>query len=96
MREIRELCPPLLPVILRRRQLKDCLGYTTLIRREEGSPSHFNVVLHADLSHDAAWQVLIHEVAHCLAWQEGHDTFCDHGPEWGLALSRVYQETVEL
>ena len=42
------------------------------------------------------WQVLVHEWAHCLAWHEGHETVDDHGPEWGLAVARVYQDVVEV
>lgn len=97
LQELREHCPPLLPVRVYRRDLagEDCLAYTTLVQNPNGTPSHFRIVVHAGMSWDAMWQVMIHEWAHTVAWHEGHLTVEDHGPEWALALSRVYQEVVE-
>lgn len=93
LRELRELCPPIVPVRVRRRSVSGgVLGYCTLRRDDSGHPSHFLIVLEANMSRDATVHVLMHEWAHALAWSEGHDTVCDHDPEWGLAYSRVYQE----
>lgn len=86
--------PPLLPTRVYRRKLSDCLGYTEL-KFKDGAPHHFVIAVCSTISWEAAWQVLIHEWAHALAWTDGHETVCDHGPEWALALSRVYQESVE-
>lgn len=96
LREARERVPPILPVRFRRAKLDGALGYTTMSRSADGRPSHFIIVLHSDLSHDAAWQVLVHEWAHCLAWQEGHETMCDHDAPWGVALAHVYQELCDI
>ena len=95
--ELRELCPPIVPVRVRRLRLaRGELGYANLVRDDDGKPSHFNIGLCRNATWDTLWQVLHHEWAHCLAWHEGHNTTCDHDPEWGLAVSRVYQETVAL
>lgn len=96
VRELRERLPPLLPVRVYRRRIKEgALGLCSLRYDDRDRPSHFVIAVEERLSWDATWQVLIHEWAHALAWHEGHETVCDHGPEWALALARVYQETVE-
>lgn len=92
---LKELLPPLLTVRVYRRKVEWALGYTEVLYNTEGRPDRFIVVVSNDLSWDATWQVLIHEWAHALAWREGHETVEDHGPEWALALSRIYQDTVE-
>lgn len=91
---LRDRVPPLLPVVVSRRRLNDCWGYVTLARKE-GQPHHFVMVLDNRLQWPALLYILVHEWAHCLAWQEGHEVLCDHGPEFGLAYSRVYQELIE-
>jgi hypothetical protein len=93
---LREVLPPLLPVRVYRRRLKneDALGYTYLATTADDTPTHFVIAVDNRLSWDATWQVLIHEWAHALAWTDGHETVDDHGPEWALALSRVYQDSV--
>jgi len=91
--ELRDRLPPLLPVRVYVRALSDCLGYTELRYDKRGRPSHFNIVIGKG-SRQVQWQVLIHEWAHALCWTEGEDV-CHHGPEWGLAVSRVYQEVIE-
>jgi predicted SprT family Zn-dependent metalloprotease len=69
-------------------------GLCWLARDAAGRPSHFVIVVRT-----APWDVmkdtLLHEWAHAIAWTEGHETTEDHGPEWGLAYSRVYQEIVD-
>lgn len=91
MREVRKKCPPIVPVRLRRRKLKGDLGYARMRWQSDGAPSHFLVVLDSRLPRDLAWHMLLHELAHCLAWQEGHETLQDHDALWGVALSRAYQ-----
>ncbi len=95
VRELRDRCPPLLPVRVYRRKLEDCLGTTSVTYDEKGYVRGFVIVVADNISWDATWQILVHEWAHTLAWHEGHETVDDHGPEWALALARVYQETVE-
>lgn len=94
VKALRRESPALLPVRVYRRPLTDCLGYTSLSFKD-GKPSHFVIVVHEPMAWQATWQVLIHEWAHAIAWREGHETVCDHDPEWALALSRIYQEHIE-
>lgn len=96
LRDLREFCPTVVPVRVRRVPLDDCLGYAVARHTAEGHLSHFYVALDSQQSWDSMWQVLVHEWAHCLAWHEGHETVDDHGPEWGLAVARVYQDVVEV
>ena len=91
---LREFCPPLLPVRVNRRPLKDCLGYTSIIFDKRDRVSHFIVAIDSRMSWDATWQTLVHEWAHTIAWHEGHETVDDHGPEWALAFAKCYQESV--
>lgn len=91
---LREFCPTLAPVRVRRRPLSDCLGYTSIIFDDDERLSHFNVVIDSRMSWDATWQILVHEWAHCIAWHDGHETVDDHGPEWALAFALCYQESV--
>lgn len=91
---LREFCPPLLPVKVRRRPLSDCLGYTSLCVDAQDVPSHFIIVIDSKMSWDATWQILVHEWAHCIAWQGMQETVEDHGPEWALAFAKCYQESI--
>lgn len=93
---LRDRLPPVLPVRVYLRDVveDDAYGLCWLARKNS-KPSHFVIVIRRF----AAWAVikdtLLHEWAHAIAWSEAHDTVEDHGPEWGLAMSRVYQEAVE-
>ena len=95
VRELRRRAPPLLPV---RVYLRDAdpeyLGTTQLVR-VDGKPSHFIIVLHRMPGWSYLRTFLLHEWAHAVAWHEGHDTVHDHGPEWGIAYARLYQEFVD-
>lgn len=93
--ELREVCPTLVPVVTSRRKLSDCIAYTTLIRRG-GLPHHFIICIDSRLSWEATWQVLVHEWAHALAWNEASATVTDHGPEFGIAYSRIWEDLVEI
>lgn len=42
-----------------------------------------------------AWDVIVHEYAHALAWTRAHKpgrnkTLTDHGPMWGVAYAACY------
>jgi len=88
------MVPTKIPVKVRRRPLKADLGYTQLVRDANDAPSHFWIVIHSELSHEACWLVLTHEWAHVMSWVE-HDLVCDHDYEpWGRAYAKVYQEFV--
>jgi hypothetical protein len=94
VRELREHFPTLLPVRVVRRALEGRLGETEL-RYEGGRPARFVVRVHVPQSWPTMRDTLIHEWAHVIAWRDGHETVCDHDPEWALALGRIYQEQVE-
>ncbi len=46
-----------------------------------------------NVSMTSAVETLIHELAHAVAWEKNiADPIGDHGPSWGVAYSRVYEE----
>lgn len=94
---LREFCPPLVPVKVRRRPdiCKGALGVTSGVW-DGDTLRYFSIIIDSRMSWDATWQTLVHEWAHCVAWHEGHETVEDHGPEWALAFSRCYQESVDV
>jgi len=98
VRYLRANAPPLLPVRAYLRNLRgdDAIGLASLRRDSKGRALSFVVHIHNGASWPYVRMVLLHEWAHCLAWQDGHDTVDDHGPEWALAFGRLYQITVEL
>lgn len=95
LKELRELCPPLVPVKTRRRPLKDCMGYTTLIHNDDGLPTHFVLTIDSRLSWEATWTTLVHEWAHCQAWHQDHRAIDDHGPEFGIAYANIWRQVIE-
>lgn len=94
LRTLREFCPPLVPVRVRRVPLVAVLGDCAPVWDSEDRLVRFDIRIAKGLSWDATWQVLIHEWAHALAWQEGHETVDDHDPLWAIALSRIYEDVV--
>ena len=52
---------------------------------------HFRIRVHKDKPFNWTIDVLLHEYAHVLAWHPDHMNLEDHGPEWGIAMSRVYR-----
>jgi predicted SprT family Zn-dependent metalloprotease len=94
LKRLRASAPPLLPVrVYVRDRLGDALGDTSLERKGK-RPSHF-VIRIRRASLQVMRDTLLHEWAHAIAWRDGHETVCDHDPEWALAYSRVYQLIVE-
>ena len=95
--KLRRTVPPLLPVsVYVRRQVYESgeklWGKADLSR--EGTRDKFRIYVtksHPQIMRDT----LLHEWAHCLAWEAGTVTFGDHGPAWGLAMSRVYSAMVD-
>lgn len=95
LQELREACPPIVPVKTRRRILKGMHAYTNLVCDEEGRPSHFWVVLDSRLSWEAVQLALLHEWAHTMSWGVNHPTIADHGVEFGIAYSRVWSAIID-
>jgi predicted SprT family Zn-dependent metalloprotease len=69
-------------------------GDCTLIAKEGKSP-RFAIRIDNKLSVDAQFYVLLHEWAHALSWGSESHRIRFHGPEWGLAMSRIWQSLLE-
>ena len=97
IRILKEDFPPLLPIkaTLRHKPGAPELGYCNVTRDKAGRPLRFVVTVYDGAPWSYLRLVLLHEWAHALAWQDGHETVEDHGPEWALAYSRLYREIVE-
>lgn len=95
VKRLRRDLPPLLPVrvYVRDQVGEGWLGATDL-KFKGRKPTHFVVEVrrgHPQVMRDT----LMHEWAHAVAWRHGHETVCDHDPEWALAYARIYQHIVE-
>lgn len=67
----------------------DRLGDIALI--EKDATKAFLIRVTRKIANDLAILTLLHEWAHAICWQEGTKiSLNDHGPEWGVAYSRVY------
>lgn len=95
LRDIRKEFPALLPVRVYLRDLSTThsLAYTELVYDKKDKPHHFNIMLHKGNVH-VLIHMLVHEWAHVISWVQGKFVE-DHGPEWGLAISRIYQRVLE-
>lgn len=89
---LRRQVPTILPVRVHVRDEWTDWGSASL-RRKQGKPSHFVIDVRRSAT-QIMRDTLFHEWAHCLAWHEG-EFFEHHGPEWGLAMSRVWQAMVD-
>lgn len=91
--------PALLPVRVYRRKFRGedrgALAHTYLRFGKDGKPLHFVISIDSRLSWEATWMTLLHEWAHAVGWREGHETVCDHDPEWSIAFGRIWQEMIE-
>lgn len=96
LRALREECPTLLPVRVRRTgALTDYFAVTDLAR----DGLRFNVTLHERIDSPTEgvravtelemYDSLIHEWAHCLSWNPSH-SLEDHDAQWGVAYARCY------
>ena len=91
---LKEFCPPAFPVDARLvSNLRDCYGYCELLKVPK---SKFRIRVYNQLSDVAAKHILYHEWAHALSWTMENQRYLDHSPEWGLAMSRIWQELEEL
>lgn len=81
------------PVSVRRmrKMPEDIEGDATFSRKGKW---RFAIRISAKLTWSAAIDTLLHEWAHALSWTASHQKFKDHGPEWGLAMSRCYQAVI--
>lgn len=71
------------PISVRRMRLRDGLDGQC-----EKIEDKFLIKINVNLPENYSIDVLIHEVAHALAWNKDSDV---HGPNWGRAYSKVYR-----
>jgi len=94
-RDLRVLAPPVWAVSVRRCKMPagdhgDC----SLVSKDGGQP-HFRIRVAKALPEEAQVYVLLHEWAHALSWGSESHRIRAHGPEWGIAMSRIWQALVE-
>jgi predicted metallopeptidase len=94
IRQLRILTPPVWGVKVRRAPLADSHGDCSLVAREGKTP-YYAIRVSSDLSEEAQVLVLMHEWAHALSWGTDSHRVRAHGPEWGLAMSRIWQGLME-
>jgi len=75
------------PIVIRRVRLKASLDGQCEIKNDV-----FLVKINRILSENYSIDVMIHEVAHAVAWDKDVDV---HGPNWGRAYSKVYRLFLE-
>ena len=94
-RQLRVLVPPVWPVRVRRVKMPD-LGDCTMVSKPKSSDTpYYQIRVNRELSEASQVLVLIHEWAHALSWTTDSHRVRAHGPEWGLACSRIWQALVE-
>ncbi len=71
------------PISVRRVKIKS--GIDGLCEKKDNK---FIIKINPNLTENYSIDVLIHEVAHAVAWGKDADI---HGPNWGRAYSRVYR-----
>ena len=92
--QLRVLVPPVWPVKVRRVPLEEQFGDCSFIRQSKEGP-YFLIRVAKSLDPDSALLILIHEWAHCLSWGSVSHRIRHHGPEWGIAMSRIWQALLE-
>lgn len=55
----------------------------------EFKKDHFLIKINRNLGTEHMIDVLIHEIAHVMSWGMDEDI---HGPNWGLAYSKIYRK----
>lgn len=75
------------PLVIRRVKLKSSLDGQCELKNDS-----FHIKINRILSENYSIDVMIHEVAHAVAWDKDNDI---HGPNWGKAYSKVYRLFLE-
>lgn len=90
-RALMKTAPPLFPVRCYLIRTDSAHGFCNLSPKKDGSAwSHFVIQISDALDYDAAWNTLMHEWAHAIAWSDSHPNTKDHDPLWGVAFAKVY------
>lgn len=89
--ELKDKVPLPYPVSVRRVRLATAAGDCDLDKKGKWK---FKIRIEKGLDENAAVLTLLHEWAHALAWNPAYDKglYEDHGPEWGIAYSRIWQK----
>jgi hypothetical protein len=91
--KLRVMLPPIWPVKVRRVKMEDW-GDCSFVKHSKQGP-HFIIRISNELSDSAQFMVLLHEWAHALSWGSDTHHIRNHGPEWGISMSRVWQTLLE-
>ena len=62
---------------------------------KDGETPRFRIRVDRAIAEEAQVYVLLHEWAHALSWGSESHRIRHHGPEWGIAMSRIWQALVE-
>ena len=90
---LRVLVPLVWPVSIRRVSMPDW-GDCTFVKESKKGPM-FIIRVSKELDEDCAIMILLHEWAHALSWGSDSHRIRSHGPEWGIAMSRIWQAMIE-
>ena len=82
IRELRRDFPTDLPVIVKRKPLKDLIGIAT-----KGSKCYY-IYIDSSLDEDMAVYSLLHEWTHIHPYMM---VGVDHGRDWGVRYAKIYQ-----
>jgi len=88
---LKKSIPPAFPVSARRKYglPEDTAADCELVERD--GKKKFIIRITRKVSNDISVLLILHEWAHAMCWQEDAKIeLHDHGPEWGLAYSRVW------
>ena len=94
LKRLRILAPPLWTVQVRRMRLADSNGDCELVKPKKGDP-FFRIRISDELGPETLFYVVVHEWAHTLSWGSDSHRIEAHGPEWGIAMSRIWQQLLE-
>lgn len=72
----------------------NALGYCYLANeRKPVAQRYFVIVIPRTTSADDVVELLVHEWAHCMSWDDPGDG--DHGAKWAKAYSQLYQLIID-
>lgn len=88
---LRGVCPPDLPVTVRRKKVADSDDGWCSKRGDR-----YRIVINSAATEERQIEVLLHEWAHSLAWSFESELEPHHGPHWGIAYARCYHAVYDL
>ena len=94
-RDLRVLAPPVWAVSVKRCKMPEGVHGDCSLVAKEGQQARYIIRVAKDIPEEAQVYVLLHEWAHALSWGSESHRIRAHGPEWGIAMSRIWQALVE-